>query len=112
MEYITVNGTEYECESVTTGISSISFIMRGQEISDIEAVFKGVTELEVSEKDKVVYGTYEHLSFESATVYEDGNISVTMHIKDAAELRLDELEETQAEQDEAIAGLMFGGDSE
>lgn len=109
MEYITAYDTEYECKKVTTGINTISFVMQGQEIASMEVAFKGITELTVSGEDKAIYGTYDHLSFESATVYEDGSIKITMHIPDAEELRLAELEATQAEQDEAIAELMFGG---
>lgn len=111
MEYITANGIEYECQTVTTGNNSIYFTMKGQAISSIEAAFKGVTELTVcGEPGGEAYGVYNHLSFESATVYEDGSIQVTMHIPDAMELRLAALEATQVEQDEAIAGLMFGGE--
>lgn len=110
MEYITANGTEYKCKSVATGIDCISFIMEGQDISNIEAAFKGVTELTVSGEDRAVYGSYEHLSFESATVYENKSISVTMHIQSDMEIRMAELEATQADQDEAIAELMYGGD--
>ncbi len=105
MEYITANGTEYGCQTVTTGINMISFTMQGQEIASIEAAFKGVTELTVSGEDKVTYGNYEYLSFESATVYADGKVSVTMHIKDETEHRLDILEETQEIQDGAIEEL-------
>lgn len=112
MEYITANDTEYECQTVTTGINTISFSMEGQEISRVEAAFKGVTELSVSGEDKAVYGTYENLSFESATVYGDGRICVAMHIPDLTEMRIIGLEATQAEQDEAIASLMYGGDAE
>ena len=109
MEYITVNGTEYECQSVTTGLDSISFVMAGQEISDIKTSFKDVTALEVSGEDKTVYGTYENLSFESATVYTDDSIRVTMHIKSDTEARLENLEQSQEEQDEVIAELIGGG---
>ena len=108
MEYIKANGTEYECQSVTTGLDSISFVMAGQEISAIKTSFKDVTALEVSGEDKTVYGTYENLSFESATVYTDDSIRVTMHIKSDTEVRLENLEQSQSEQDEMIAELMFG----
>lgn len=109
MEYITANGTEYECQSVTTGLDSISFVMAGQEISDIKTSFKDVTALEVSGEDKTIYGTYANLSFESATVYENDSVRVTMHIKSETEVRLENLEESQAEQDEVIAELIYGG---
>lgn len=72
MEFIKANGVEYACKAVVTGISSITFSMEGQAVSDIEKAFRQVTELTVAGEDKEVYGTYEHLSFESATVYGDG----------------------------------------
>lgn len=108
MEFIKANGVEYACKAVVTGISSITFSMEGQAVSDIEKAFRQVTELTVAGEDKEVYGTYEHLSFESATVYGDGSTMVTMHIKSDTELRLESLEQTQAEQDEVLAELLGG----
>lgn len=112
MEYITVNGTEYQCKTVSTGVNNISFTMEGHEIEAAHKAFKNATKLTVSGEDKVTYGTYENLSFESATVYEDGTVGVTMHIKTSTELRLEALEQGQANlesaqelQDEAIIEL-------
>lgn len=109
MENITANGISYKCHSVTTGTTSISFTMEGQDIGDIRTAFQDVTHLTVSGEGDV-YGSYENLLFESATVYADGKITVTMHIPIEMELRLADLEATQAEQDEVIAGLMYGGE--
>lgn len=112
MEYITANGTEYQCKTITTGMNNISFTMEGQTISAIETAFRQVTDLTVSGTDKVTYGTYENLSFESATVHEDGTVEVTMRIKTPTEMRLEALEQGQASlestqelQDEAIIEL-------
>lgn len=110
MEYITANSTRYECKSITTGVQFIRFIIEGQSIATLESTFREVTILEVSSEDEVVYGTYENLAFESATVYEDATVEVTMHIPTEIELRLANLESTQAEQDEVIAELI-GGDA-
>lgn len=110
MEIIKSNGVEYATKSVTTGTNSISFTMEGQEITAIEVAFREVTELEVIGDDKTVYGTYENLVFESATVYEDGTVRVIMHIKTKDELWRESIESSQAEQDEAIAVMMFGGE--
>ena len=112
MEYITANGTKYECQNVTTSTNSISFTMEGQEIDTISTAFKDVTELKVSNESEEVYGTYSNLMFESATVYKDGSITVVMHIPSATEVRLKSLESSQAEQDELIAEIMFGGEEE
>lgn len=108
MEYIKANGVEYAYSSVITGIDSISFLIVHQKVADMEEAFRPVTELTVAGEDKEIYGTYKNLSFESATVYEDGRVMVTMHIKSATELRLENLEQTQAEQDEVLAELLGG----
>lgn len=120
MEIIKANGTEYQCKTVTTGVDSISFTMEGQDLTTIETAFREVTELSVSGVDGATYGTYGNLSFESATVFEDGTISVTMHIKSQLEVRLDNIEESQKTlqtsqeiQDEAIvelAEIIAGGE--
>nr|DAN06755.1 MAG TPA: hypothetical protein [Caudoviricetes sp.] len=108
MEFVKVNGVEYACKAVVTGVDSISFSIEGQAVADIETAFRPVTELTVAGEDKKIYGTYKNLSFESATVYEDGSTMVTMHIKSDTELRLENLEQTQAEQDEVLAELLGG----
>lgn len=110
MEYIKANDIEYKCSTVTTGINSISFVMEGQAIEDIHTAFKDVTELTVSGEDKTTYGIYENLSFVSATVNAENLVSVTMGIKSALEADVDALKVSQAEQDELLAGLMFGGE--
>lgn len=109
MEYITVNDTQYECQKIVTSTNSISFTLVGQEIGAISETFKDVTELTVSNETAGVYGTYSYLTFQSATVYEDGSITVVMHIPSEEELRLAALETSQAEQDEIIAELIYGG---
>lgn len=108
MEFVKVNGVEYAYSSVITGIDSISFLLMEQKVADIEEAFRPVTELTVAGEDKKIYGTYKNLSFESATVYEDGTVMVTMHIKSKTELRFESLEQTQAEQDEVLAELLGG----
>ena len=108
MEYIKANGAEYAYSSAITGIDSISFLIVHQKVADMEEAFRPVTELTVAGEDKEIYGTYKNLSFESATVYEEGRVMVTMHIKSATELRLENLEQTQAEQDEVLAELLGG----
>ena len=113
MEIIKANGVEYATKSVTTGSSNISFMMEGQEITATESAFREVTELEVMGEDKIVYGTYENLVFESATVYEDDTVSVTMHMKSDTEIRLENIEASQDIQDEAIvelAEIIAGGE--
>lgn len=112
MEHITVNGTNYVCQSVVTSTNTISFVVENQKISDMETAFRAASELTVSGDDGKVYGTYENLVFESATVYGDGSVRVSMRIPSEMELRLEELEQTQSEQDAAIAELYGGGEAE
>lgn len=108
MEFVKANGAEYACKAVVTGVDSITFSMEGQAVADMEEAFRPVTELTVAGEDREVYGTYKNLSFESAAVYGDGTVMVTMHMKSATELRLESLEQTQAEQDEVLAELLGG----
>lgn len=106
MEYIKVNDILYECKSIITGIDSISFTMEGQNVTEIQEVFKGVTSLTVqpnNEESTKPYGYYENLSFVSAAVYADESVCVVMHIKSDIEIRLDNIEASQEIQDEAIA---------
>ena len=108
MEFIKANGVEYACKAVVTGVDSISFLIVHQKGADMEEAFRPVTELTVADENKEVYGVYKNLSFESATVYGDERVMVTMHIKSATELRFESLEQTQAEQDEVLAELLGG----
>ena len=108
MEFVKANGAEYACKAVVTGVDSITFSMEGQAVADMEEAFRPVTELTVADENKEVYGVYKNLSFESATVYGDGTVMVTMHIKSKTELRFESLEQTQAEQDEVLAELLGG----
>lgn len=115
MEYINANGTFYKCKTVTTGINNISFVLEGQNISEIKEVFGNVTSLTVqpnNEKETKPYGFYENLVFYSATEYANGDIGVTMHIKSEMEIRMeaiearqDNIEASQEIQDEAIVEL-------
>ena len=103
-EIITVNGTNYSAENVTTTSNSISFSLSGN-TAEIKSVFENATELTVSNEDGEVYGEYANLTFESITEYADSTIVVTMHIPSPLELAVSQLQTSQAEQDEAIAEL-------
>ena len=113
MEYIKAGGIEYECQKVTTGTDSITFIIGGQTVESIHKAFKDVTELTVSGEDKKTYGIYSGLSFASAAVDVDDTVSVTMLIRPDLERRLEKVEASQDIQDEAIvelAGIISGGE--
>ena len=110
MEFITAVGVEYAAKSVTTSTNQIRFVLVGQKIGDIEAAFRGVTDLTVSGEDKTVYGYYSYLSFEQATVSSDGSVAVVMHIPNAQEIRMAKLEAAVADHDAAIAEI-YGGET-
>ena len=107
-EYVIIDGTSYQTESVSTGTDSISFALAGVEIATAVEKFKPVTDLSVSDEDLKPYGVYSNLTFASATVDAEGLVTVVFHIAQPAELRLAALEKSQAEQDDAIAELLGG----
>ena len=109
-EIITVNGTAYSTENVTTGANSISFVLTDLTIEEAETAFKECESLTVGTED-TVYGEYPHVYFESVSKDVDGIVTRTMHIPTKEELQIKELQVSQAEQDEAIATLMFGGEA-
>lgn len=110
-EYVIIDGTSYQTESVSTGTDSINFALAGVEIATAVEKFKPVTDLSVSGEDLKPYGVYSNLTFVSATVDADGLVTVVFHIATQEEVRIKKLESTQAEQDIAISELMFGGES-
>ena len=108
MEYITANGTKYECQNIETKTNEISFTLKG-DLDVLKSAFKEVTSLTVSAEDDVVYGNYENLRYRSVTEYDDGTVEITMKILTDVEIAVEDLQKTQAEQDEAIAELVGGG---
>ena len=109
-EIITVNGVAYVAQNVTTGANSISFVLAELSAEEAETVFRNAESLTVGSEDEV-YGNYPNVTFESITKDVDENVTVTMHIITKEELQIKELQMSQAEQDEAIAALMFGGEA-
>lgn len=109
-EIITAGGANYTVENVTTGINTISFTVTDPAAGDVEEIFKEVKELTVGDTEGAVYGKYPDVEFESLTISADGKVSVAMHILDRTEKQIRELQASQAEQDEVIAAMMFGGE--
>ena len=107
-EYVTINGENYKTESVVTGVDTIRFTLPAMEIAEAVEKFKSVTDLSISGKDLKPYGVYSNLTFNSSTVDADGLVTVVFHVATAEEIRIKNLESTQAEQDIAISKLMFG----
>lgn len=111
-EYVIIGKENYETESVVTGVDTIRFTLPDMEIAEAVEKFKSVTDLSISGKDLKPYGVYSNLTFTSATVDADGLVTVVFHIAAQEEIRVKNLEETQAEQDVAISELMFGGEED
>lgn len=107
-EYVIIGEKNYKTKSISTGTDSIGFALSDMEIADAVTKFSDVTELKVSGEDLVPYGAYENLTFKSATVNADGLATIVFHIASAEEIRISNLEQTQAEQDEVIAELIGG----
>ena len=120
-EIITANGVKYTTQNLKTGLNTISFTVQGLSVDEAEAAFCNVKSMTVgiSEDEGVVsvYGEYPNVTYESLTNDAEDNITITMHIPTKMELQIAELQESQAEiqisqaeQDEAIAAMMFGGE--
>lgn len=114
-ETITVNGVEYTAKNVAIGIDTISFMLVNP-IENPEAAFRGANELTVGDEQGTVYGQYPDVEYESLTIAADGSVTITMHILTKTERQIRQLQASQAEfqvsqaeQDEAIATMMFGG---
>lgn len=114
-EIITANGVKYTVQNLNTRLNTISFMVQGLTVEDAEAAFRNVVSLTIGtigtdEAEDIVYGEYPNVTYESITKDAEDNITVTMHIPTKTELQIAELQESQAEQDEVIATMMFGGE--
>ncbi len=116
-EIITVDGVNYTTKNVITGIDTISFTLVNP-MENPEATFRNVTELTVRDEQDTVYGQYPDVEYKSLTIAADGSITITMHILTKTERQIRQLQASQAEfrvsqaeQDEAIAAMMFGGEA-
>ena len=114
-EIITANGVKYTVQNLNTGLNTTSFMVQGLTVEDAEAAFRNVASLTVGtigtdETEDIIYGEYPNVIYESITKDAEDNITITLHIPTKNELQIAELQESQAEQDEAIATIMFGGE--
>lgn len=110
-EIITANGVGYTAKNVTTGINTISFTLIDP-VEDPEAAFREVKELAVEDEQGTVYGQYPNVEYESLTIVADGSVTITMHILTKTETQIRELQASQAEQDEVIAEILYGGEAQ
>lgn len=108
-EIITAGGVSYTTTNVTTGTDTISFTLSDVLGEEAHTVFKNVKSLEVGEEAGAAYGLYPDVRFDHLTIYADDSIVVTMRIPTEMEKQISALQVSQAEQDEAIAELLYGG---
>lgn len=109
-EIITTGGVKYTAANVDTGLHTISFTLPDLTENEAKAAFKNATSLTVGNEIDEAYGQYPDIEFESLTVGADEEITITMHILTNTEKQIRDLQVSQAEQDEAIAAMMFGGE--
>ena len=115
-EIITADGIDYVVQNISTGLNTISFVVQKMTVYEAEAVFRNVTALTVKPVDGEVYGEYPIVSYASVLKDADGTVTITMRIPTHIELEIAELQKSQAatdksqaEQDEVIAELLYGG---
>lgn len=107
-EKITAGGVAYAAQNVTTGTGTISFMPDGLTADEAFDAFRNEKSLTVG-SDGEDYGAYPDVEFESVTRRADGSVTVAMHILSGTEKQIRDLQATQAEQDEAIAQILYGG---
>ena len=111
-EIVLIASDKLEAE-VTPDIKSKSVTVENGEISTMVEKYRNETSLKVSEKeDSEPYGIYENLTFKSANVDSEGNVTLQFAIQTDIEQRIVKLEKTQLEQDDAISEIMFGGEDD
>lgn len=115
-EIITVGGIDYAVQNISTELDTISFVVQEMAANEAEATFKNVTALCVKSEDGEVYGEYPNVNYASVMKDVAGDVTVTMRIPTQMELQIAELQESQAatdksqaEQDEVIAEMLYGG---
>ncbi len=116
-EFVTANGRIFECTGIETKIGKITARMASGSADEMASFFSGVTEFKTStESEGKVHGTYSNLEFIKASIKADGSVEVEMRILSEQEIEMaalkesqEALKESQAEQDELLAGLMYGG---
>lgn len=119
-QYVIINGTEYECKA-TSELHYLFFTFSDKTVDEVKDIFTGVTSLQITGDDKIVYGTYENLKFVSVEetfgefVENSDGISTVetfvvakLYIKSKTEVDIDNLKISQNEQDEILAELVYG----
>lgn len=103
------NNEKTEVLAVATSIGGISFTMENISIQNAVDKFSEVTDLSVADGE-IVCGIYKNLVFSSALVDAEGIVKITYRIKAEDEVRLDNLETSQAEVEEMLAEILYGSE--
>ena len=119
-QYVIINGNEYECKA-TSELHYLFFTFSGKTVDEVKDIFTGVTSLQITGDDKIVYGTYENLKFVSVeetfgefvensdeTSTLETFVIAKLYIKSKTEVDIDNLKISQNEQDEILAELVYG----
>lgn len=116
-EIITVGGESYTTTKVSTGINTISFMLSDLTADEARTVFENAKSLSVGDGNEV-YGEYPDVEYQSITIDAKGKVTVTMHIPTKTERQIKDLQDAVAghdvaiaEHDEAIATIIFGGET-
>lgn len=111
-EYVHIDGKSYEALLVTTSNGSISFTLQNMTVADAVEKFESAKTVDVSGEDQQIYGAYRNVTFAAVAINEDKSITVAFKVPSDIEQRISVLEKTQEEQDEVIAELLGGGESD
>ena len=111
-EYVHIDGKSYEALLIVTSNDSVSFTLQNMTVADAVEKFESATAVDVSGEDQQIYGAYKNVTFEAVTVNGDNSITVAFKVPSDTERRISVLEKTQEEQDEVIAELLGGGESD
>ena len=119
-QYVIINGTEYECKA-TSELHYLFFTFSDKTVDEVKDIFTGVTSLQITGDDKIVYGTYENLKFVSVeetfgdfvensdeTSTLETFVIAKLYIKSQTEVDIENLKISQNEQDEILAELVYG----
>lgn len=111
--YVIVAGKQYKTGLAYEMAGSLSFNVYDMTVEQAANAFSAVKEFDVLDSDcKTVKGMYGNMSFRSASVDATGTVTVCMALEDDASERLAVLEKAQAEQEEALVSLLYGGGEE
>ena len=111
-EYVHIDGKSYEALLIATSNDSVSFTLQDMTVANAAEKFESATAVDVSGEDQQIYGAYRNVTLAAVTANGDNSITVAFKVPSDTEQRISILEKTQEEQDEVIAELLGGGESD